>query len=195
MAAPNDKPAVPEIVVAELVYGGGTTRLQKWLAQQRSEEPFGVPSRFGVGTLLVVTAAYGLLLTLLRSLLDWDPRAIAWFIVFVSLVGAGQMLLFGSRRPRQASLITGAIALPVIAILTFVIHGGHSPPDALTCSLCSAILFGAPAGYLAGGVVAGVFLVMDAVQRGLTRLFPPKMIDDEDFDQRASSPSARLPQR
>jgi hypothetical protein len=190
MAAQNDKLAGPEIVLAELVSEGGTTPVQKWLAEQRKEEPFGVPSRFGIGTLLVVTAAYGLLLTLLRSLLDWDPRAIAWFVVFVSLIGAGQMLLFGSRRPRQASLITGAIALPMIVILTFVLHvGGHSPPDALLCSLCSATLFGAPAGYLAGGVVAGVFLVMDAVQRGLTRLFPPKKIDEEGIERRERLPT------
>ncbi|HET6880094.1 MAG TPA: hypothetical protein VFI31_08060 [Pirellulales bacterium] len=130
MAAQHHKP-IQEIVLAELVGRESAARLQKWLAEQQGDEPFGVPSRFGIGTLLVVTAAYALLLTLLRSLLDWDPRAIVWFVVFVSLVGAGQMLLFGSRRPRQASLITGAIALPAIVIMTFIFHGdGRSPPEA-----------------------------------------------------------------
>jgi hypothetical protein len=181
MAAHDNKPIRPQIVLAELASGNNGSRLEKWLAEQRTDEPFGVPSRFGIGTLLVVTAAYGLLLTLLRSLLDWDPRAIAWFVVFVSLVGAGQMLLFGSRRPRQASLITGAIALPAIILFTFVFHGdGRSPPEALGCSVCAAMLFGAPAGYLAGGVVAGVFLVMDAVQRALTRWLPPNRIAEEE---------------
>jgi hypothetical protein len=137
--------------------------------ERTGDDPYGVPRRFGVGTLLIVTAAYGALLALLRAL-DWNRAAIAWFILFISLIGTGQMFLFGSRRPREASLLAGAISLPVIVILTFMFHSsGREPPTALACAIMSALLFGAPAGYLAGGVVAGVFLIMDAVQQQLAR--------------------------
>lgn len=154
-------------------------RLLAPLAERQANEPFGVPSRFGIGTLLVVTASYGALLALLRAL-DWDRQVIGWIVVFISVVGASQMLLFGSRRPRQASLITGAIGLPVIVVLTSILHTNrHGQPNAIGCGLCSAVIFGAPAGYLAGGVVAGVFLIMDAVQRGLTKVFPAKGTDND----------------
>lgn len=135
-----------------------------------AQECFGVPSRFGVGTLLVVTAAYGALLAVLR-VVGYNRPAIVWLVVFVSLVGTGQMLLFGSRRPREASLLTGAAGLPIVALLVVTIHNGGFRLNELTCLLCSAVIVGAPAGYLAGGLVAGVFLIMDSVQRLLTRLF------------------------
>lgn len=175
--AREDSPVLAELVeVVEVAHG---PRLLAPLTGRQANEPFGVPSRFGIGTLLVVTAAYGALLALLRAL-DWDRRIIAWIVVFISVVGAGQMFLFGSRRPRQASLITGAVGLPAIIVLTSLIHGDrHGPPYDIGCGLCSAVVFGAPAGYLAGGVVAGVFLITDAVQRGLTRVFPAKTSDND----------------
>ena len=187
MAASNDEPIDDhstryKIVLAELVEIEHGQRLLAPFTVRKENEPFGVPSRFGIGTLLVVTAAYGALLALLRAL-DWDARLIAWIIVFISLVGAGQMLLFGSRRPRHASLLTGAVALPAIVVTAAILHSGRrGPPSDIGCGLVAAMIFGAPAGYLAGGVVAGVFLIMDAVQRGLTRMFPPTTTTANDDD-------------
>ena len=177
--SPGDEwPVLAELV--EVVKLEQTPTLLAPLTERQASDPFGVPSRFGIGTLLVVTAAYGALLSLLLAL-DWDRRAIVWMIVFISLVGAGQMFLFGSRRPRQASLLTGAVSLPVILVLATILHQSRRGPGYdLCCGIISATMFGAPAGYLAGGVVAGVFLIMDAVQRELTRLFPPKVADKED---------------
>lgn len=142
-------------------------------------EPFGVPSRFGVGTLLVVTTAYGFLLSLLLAM-NFDRRAIAWIVVFVSLVGVAQMLLFDSRRPRQASLLAGMVALPLLAMMSSFVHDGYSLPlSGLVCLLW----FGAPAGYLAGGVVAGVFLVMDAVASyQMPAPKPPRLLDSFETD-------------
>ncbi|HEV3344647.1 MAG TPA: hypothetical protein VG125_30000 [Pirellulales bacterium] len=135
-----------------------------------ANQPFGVPTRFGIGTLLVVTAAYSALLALLGAV-GWNKAAIVWLVVFISIVGVAQMLLFGSRRPREASILAGALGLPSLIWLVSVVHrqGGFAGDD-FACLLVSAVVFGAPAGYLAGGVVAGVFLIMDAVQRQLTRL-------------------------
>ncbi|HEX5444946.1 MAG TPA: hypothetical protein VFW87_14005 [Pirellulales bacterium] len=136
----------------------------------RHHEPYGVPRRFGVGTMLIVTTAYGMLLAVLR-LAGWPPGATAWILAFISLVGLGQMLLFGAKRPREASVVTGAIGLP-LAMFAFAMSFGFDDPHTWLAGLVCAVPFGAAAGYLAGGVVAGVFLVMDAVEQKLAILFP-----------------------
>ncbi|HVX12131.1 MAG TPA: hypothetical protein VHC22_13200 [Pirellulales bacterium] len=171
-AAPADE---SEIVRAELVDPAEKARSVATTAPGRVDKPFGVPSRFGLGTMLVVTAAYGVLLAALQQF-AWDRRAIAWTVLFISLVGAAQMLLFGSQRPRLASLVTGLVALPAIVVGISVMHVNRIRPSDSGCALVSALIFGAPAGYLAGGVVAGVFLIMDAVQRALTRLGSTKKV-------------------
>lgn len=135
---------------------------------------FGVPRRFGIGTLLVVTAAYGALLAVLRAM-DWHRGVIAAFVGFISLIGLGQMLLFHARRPRKASIVTGAVCVPLVQLLIVLSREGREwfdPQgwlDAATMLgwILLLIPHGAIAGYLAGGIVAGVFLIMDAVERAI----------------------------
>lgn len=156
-----DQPPNPEIVIAELAES---------TVRRPASEPFGVPRRFGVGTILIVTAAYGVLLAILR-LAGWPSEFILSALAFISMVGLGQMVLFGSKRPREASIITGAISLP-LTVLVFSATANHPEPTAWVCGLVCGIPFGGAAGYLAGGVVAGVFLIMDAVEQALDRAFP-----------------------
>ena len=136
--------------------------------------PFGVPRRFGIGTLLVVTAAYGALLAMLRAM-DWHRGTIAAFLGFISLVGLSQMLLFRARQPRKASIVAGAVCFPIAQLFFFlpfaVRDWDHAGTELLL--LLYSTLFGAAAGYLAGGVVAGVFLIMDAVERTIGDKRPP----------------------
>lgn len=160
--------------------GGGPAARAPWVVAWRvgrSMPAFGVPRRFGIGTLFIVTAAYGVLLTGLRAM-DWHRGVIAAFVGFISLVGLGQMLLFGARRPRRASIVTGAVCVPLVQLLIFSMLDGRNRGHPLhwldggelliwLFSLFSSTLFGAAAGYLAGGVVAGVFLIMDAVERAI----------------------------
>lgn len=154
----------PEFIWAELIESNES---------RKPSEPFGVPRRFGIGTILIVTAAYGVLLAILR-LARWDPAAIFWALGFISAVGLGQMLLFNAKRPREASIVTGAIALPPAILGTLLTYDTRpNNPMESFCGLVCAVPFGAVAGYLAGGVVAGVFLIMDAVERGLGQAFPP----------------------
>jgi hypothetical protein len=158
--APDDPS--PEIILAELA--------EPPAERPAGNEPFGVPRRFGIGTILVVTTAFGLLLSLLQAL--GAPPGVVWFvIVFISLVGLGQMLLFGAKQPRLASIVVGAICLPLMTFATLVFsspRGVHGEEAA--CTTIAAAIFGGGFGYLAGGVVAGVFLVMDAVEQALAGL-------------------------
>lgn len=156
--------------------GGTAARASRVVPSRvgRSMPAFGVPRRFGIGTLFIVTAAYGVLLTGLRAM-DWHRGVIAAFVGFISLVGLGQMLLFRARRPRRASIVTGAVCVPLLQLLIFSMLDGRNRGHPLhwlgggelLVWLFSSILFGAAAGYLAGGVVAGVFLIMDAVERAI----------------------------
>ena len=152
----------PEIILAELAEAGTS----------KANEPFGVPRRFGIGTILIVTAAYGVLLAILR-IAHWDAAAIFWALGFISAVGLGQMLLFNAKRPREASIVTGAAILPVIVLVWSASVNHYEPVASICCGIVCSVPFGAIAGYLAGGMVAGVFLIMDAVEQALGRVFPP----------------------
>lgn len=155
---PADEP-FPEIIFAELAEPPAN--------HPDDNEPFGVPRRFGIGTILVVTTAFGLLLSLLQAL--GAPPGVVWFVIaFVSLVGLGQMLLFGAKQPRMASIVVGAICLPLMTFATFVFASPRgADSEEAVCVTFAAAIFGGGFGYLAGGVVAGVFLVMDGVEQAL----------------------------
>jgi hypothetical protein len=164
---PNPEEPIEAEVVAEAA------------GEHQAEEVFGVPRRFGVGTILVITTAFGLLLSLLQAL--GAPVGVVVFVVaFVSLIGVGQMLLFDGTQPRRASLLAGLIGLPLLLGLTigfFVPHRGRN--NEIVCPICAAIIFGPPSGYLAGGIVAGVFLIMDAIEKSLGRWRRENKEDDD----------------
>jgi hypothetical protein len=71
--------------------------------------------------------------------------------------------MFYNAEPRRASMIAGAILLPVfVAGAAFVVPQGDF--GFALCSAIPSILFGAFAGYLIGTCVAGVFLLMDKLE-------------------------------
>ena len=149
-----------------------------------SEEPekqYGVPRRFGIGTILVVTAAFAMLFALLMSL-GASPTVVAFFSGLVFVVGVGQLWLFGGKNPRAASAWVGVVGLPTFSILRLsysYVANWESPPQIMALLLLIVSLpMGALMGYLAGGMVAGVFLIMDAVEK---TFFSPvgKFIDEE----------------
>jgi hypothetical protein len=59
--------------------------------------------------------------------------------------------------------------LIVVAFLRQIASRDNSFADGFVCSLLGAIPLGAFCGYLAGGLAAGVFLVMDAVEKVLAK--------------------------
>jgi hypothetical protein len=140
-----------------------------------SRRLYSVPRRYDLATLMAVTFAYSLLFGAMRW---WQasPAAIGLVSLFVTLVGLGQALLFRGRSPRAASAVAGVLAFLVCGIAAVlmspyprtnhVIYWTDTVIGLATGSLCPGTILG----YLAGTLVAGVFLVADLFRKLLRRM-------------------------
>ena len=145
----------------------------------QSPEPFdpqtpdavGVPRRFGMGRLLALVTFFAVLFSILR-VLRTGGLVLALVGVFFLAVGLGQTILYRGRRPRAASCMTGAVMLPILFVIGMLtvfaldLSGGFEaiPGRSIAQVVCAAIYLppvGAGLGYLTGGLVAGLFLVLD----------------------------------
>ncbi len=128
----------------------------------------GVPNRFGVGTLLIISTMYAVLFAGWR-IVEGSPTFLAFVTIFFSAIGLGQMLLFNGQRPRRASVIVGACAYTcmILGLIVFeLLASGHHVSDAdLFFGFCCWLLFCIPVGmllgYLAGLLIAAHFLLID----------------------------------
>ena len=125
----------------------------------------GVPRRFSLGRLMMITAFFAVLF----GLLSWlDAPAVVFVVVgvFVTVVGLAQAILFSGKSPRKASVVAGSAVGAVVAtmwclFLVFVVPGGLGVGGFLSLfpafiAFCAGV--GAVLGYLAGCLIAGVFL-------------------------------------
>jgi len=122
-----------------------------------------VPRRFGMGTLLVVSLAFGGLSMLLRWV---QPPPVAVFLVllYVMLIGLLQFLLHGA--PRQASMIAGAFFVLVFG-LGSEMYSNFSMTLGLSDMMFHAagwVLGGAIAGYITGVLIGTVFMTMSGAE-------------------------------
>ena len=126
----------------------------------------GVPRRFGVGVLMILITMAALLFALMESL--GTPAGVFVFVtVFFVSVAAGQALLFGGRRPRAASIVVGACLFPSVflaGMLYFAIAEprGRFFDGSLVIGLVCFIPLGAFFGYLAGLLIAVIFLFLQS---------------------------------
>ena len=136
-------------------------------------KPAGVPRRFGVGTLLVITAFYAVLFGLLTSLGTepaLDGVSVVFIVVvptmFVTFVGIGQAVLFQGKKPRLASIVVGASAFLLMELVIVVIEFWRFPGflaanvELVIGWFTLSVIYGSILGYVAGGLIGGVFLVM-----------------------------------
>ena len=136
-----------------------------WL---RAKGLAGVPRQFGVVRVLGMLVVFALAFGLLR----WLGAPTSVFVgvtLFFVLVGTGQSVLFRGREPRAASVLAGMIAGPIVAVVTIILEMsfGAGPPHLSTFQLAALALlvvgagavWGAPCGYVAGMLLAAVFLV------------------------------------
>ncbi|MGO8751196.1 MAG: alpha/beta fold hydrolase [Thermoguttaceae bacterium] len=132
----------------------------------------GAPRQFGVGILMVITAMYAVLFSVLQAF-GWPPIAFGVIgglvALFFTAIGLGQMLLFQGKRPRRASVIVGGCLYPSLVFggLAFM-SVVEREPSLFFGGVCVGIVsipIGAALGYLAGLLIAGVFLVIDMLGR------------------------------
>ncbi|MHB0960102.1 MAG: alpha/beta fold hydrolase [Pirellulaceae bacterium] len=128
----------------------------------------GVPHRFGVGTLLVISTMYAVLFALWRFG-GGSPKALVWVTLFFTAVGLGQMLMFKGRQPRKASVIVGAYVYPCMFIGDVLYNQLAAGVvdivyDRIFFELFFCVPVGGVYGYLAGLLIAAQFLVVDKLR-------------------------------
>ena len=195
LADPDEEPAPPPSPPGKKT--GVFRRFVAGCAVLVPRKPTGVPRRFGVAVMLVIMTMYAVLFAVMQKLPALFFVGIA---TFFTGVGLGQAILYEGRSPRKASAVTGMVLYPVLLIVGAVImaHNDRTIPDPSENPLLFAVVvvlagflvafyflsgFGAGAGYLAGGLIAGVFLLFNKVQ-------PPLDDPEEESDAEKAAPDA-----
>jgi len=155
-------------------YTGGT---------RRPDGTYAAPRRYSIALMMIVTTAFAALLTAVRAWFDLGPEEVIAIFSFFVMVGVGQSVLFGGNNPRRASMICGAAAMPATTILLYAGDGDVVSIFGLMCMLIVFTLVGAPAGYLAGGLIAGVFLICDQAAAVLFPSHANRSGRDASFDE------------
>ena len=139
------------------------------MIERSQHQHYQVPRRFSVRTLLVVTALFAAMLSLFKWT-DTSPLVLVFYSSFVIVVGAAQVLL--ERSPRLASIVAGAIFLPILKLIAVAVEDGLTAVNTgpftglfTNGQIVYLFLFGALYGYLSGTMLAGLYLVSDHIQR------------------------------
>jgi hypothetical protein len=123
-----------------------------------------VPKRFGMSAILGITTAIALLFGCLRFL-QAEP---GWYLFFgVQTIIICLVQMFHGKAPRKASAIAGAIIAPLFLMGTAWFGWQDTPAEAVLCVMVMMVPCGAFAGYLHGTCAAGIFLVMDKLEKAL----------------------------
>jgi hypothetical protein len=123
----------------------------------------GMPRRFSIGTMMIITAFFALVCGVLKAL-HAPPLVFVLISGFMLTVAACQALLFGGRNPRKASFIAGMAMYALAAVATALIDAFQRsnlffPIEELLCGAFGAVVVGGPLGYAAGCLIAAIFLV------------------------------------
>ncbi len=125
----------------------------------------GVPRRFGLDKLMIITAFYAVLFGLL-SWLGAPPILFVAVAVFFTVVGLAQVFLYSGKKPRKASIVAGSVLCASIPVVTMVAglwlgRGNFNVVMFITrFAVFAAVLalVGGLLGYVTGCLIASVFL-------------------------------------
>ncbi|MBN1908451.1 MAG: hypothetical protein JW818_01815 [Pirellulales bacterium] len=147
-----------------------------------------VPRRFPMGTLMLMVTLFAVLFAVMQSF-----KLPGWLIFVIAglflAVGMGQVWLLRGRRPKLASMIAGAVFVPAVAAILYLMFGRRYPSASLNVwdYLLAALLayisipVGVVLGYVFGCLAAGVFLFW--------RVEPDESADDRPEEQTPEPPS------
>jgi len=149
--------------------GGLGRATDNYFAALNRPPDFVVPKTFGMSAILGIMTALAVVFACLRWLDVW-PVFYFFYSALALVICMAQM--FYGKTPRLASIVAGAILLPVFTLGAALFDDDPSP--AYVCVIVGFVPFGAFMGYLTGTCAAGVFLVMDYLEpylqgRGILR--------------------------
>jgi hypothetical protein len=150
----------------------------------------GVTRRFSVGTMMILMTFFAVLFSVL-TLIGAPPPVFAGVGIYFAGVGAGQMFLFRGRDARRSSFVAGAVAGlvagVVMILLAFTIPDQKGRDELIGISILFGIgfcVFGCPLGYLAGGLIAAIFLFREREERAAE--------EDEEDERETAAVSQRV---
>jgi hypothetical protein len=138
-----------------------------WGAAWDKKPAVGMPRKFSMAVMMMMVTLFAIMFSILRWF-DALPVYYGVFGVLVFGVTMGQMVLFGGKYPRAASIWSGAVLLPVeigaINLFSDFIRVYYNIFARITTTIFYMIFtvpVGALFGYLAGGLTAGVVLLLE----------------------------------
>ena len=125
----------------------------------------GVPRRFGLDKLMIITAFYAVLFALM-SWLGAHPIVFVVVAMFFTGVGLAQAFLYSGNKPRKASIVAGSVLCASIPVATMVagLWLGRGNFDIFMFIARYAVLaavlalVGGLLGYVTGCLIASIFL-------------------------------------
>ncbi|NUQ61144.1 MAG: hypothetical protein HUU20_01565 [Pirellulales bacterium] len=135
----------------------------------RTAHAASIPRQFGIGTLLVIMAMYGVLFGIMRAL-SFPPVGFALTSLFFTVTGVAQLLLYKGKQPIRASVVAGACFGSGLSLVHWIVFGSPlsnmrfpCPVDPVEGAFAGAIL-----GFVCGVLISGAFLVLEKL-RNITR--------------------------
>ena len=127
----------------------------------KRQQTYVVPQRFGMSAILGIMTALAVLFGVLQSL---DAHAFTYlFLGVLSLVICLVQMCFGGV-PRIASVAAGTIVFAVF-VLSIPLAAPRVPVGLVVFLFVLSLPFGGLLGYLTGTCAAGIFLIMDQLER------------------------------
>jgi hypothetical protein len=132
---------------------------ESYFSALQSPPDFVVPKTFGMSAILGIMTALALVFACLRWL---NAEPVFYFFLSVEALTICLAQMLYGKAPRLASIVAGALILPVFMLLAAMFTG--QVESGMMCVAIVFVPFGAVLGYLTGTCAAGIFLVMDFLE-------------------------------
>jgi hypothetical protein len=133
------------------------------MSQPPNPPPVGMPRRFGIATLMILTAVFALLFGVLK-MLAMPPEGFACITFFVVAIAVSQAVLFKGKDSRGASIYSGVVVFYLIMLVVYLTGDTNTRYDVrdMVFSIRGALVtlvIGGILGYVVGTFIAAIFLV------------------------------------